>query len=73
MDELKSFEDDVEKLIRNIQFRRLRDNFQKTLQKDAVTIRWSKDVFVPANKTKNIYRKERAQYERLLRENITKH
>ena len=73
MDELKSFEDDVEKLIGNIQFRQPRDNFKKTLQKDAATIRGSKDMFVPADKTKNIYRMERAQYERLLRQNITKH
>ena len=73
MDELKPFEDDIEKLIGNIQFRRPRDNFQKTLQRDSATIRGSKDIFVLADKTKNIYRMEKAQYERLLRQNITKH
>ena len=30
------------------------------------------DVFVPADKTKNVYRMVRAQYERLIRENVTK-
>ena len=73
MDELKSFENDMEKLIENIQFRRPRDTFQRTLQRDAAYIRGSRDIFVPADKTKNIYRMERAQYERLLHENITKH
>ena len=62
MEELKPFEDDVEKLFGNIQFRRTRDDFQKILQKDAATIRGSTDIFVPADKTKNIYRMERAQY-----------
>ena len=73
MDELKPFEEDMAKLIGNIQFRRPRDIFQSTLQRDVANIRGSRDVFVPADKTKNIYRMERAQYERLLRENITKH
>ena len=73
MDELKPFEDDMEKLIGNIQFRRSRDSFQRTLQRDAAYIRGSSDVFVPADKTKNVYRMVRAQYEWLLRKNITKH
>ena len=57
----------MEKLIGNIQFRRPLDNFQRTLQKG------SKDIFALADKTKNIYKMERAQYGRLLCENSTKH
>ena len=72
MDELKSLED-MEKLIRNIQFRRPRDNFQSTLQRDAAYSRGSRDIFVQADKTKTIYKMERAQYKRLLHENVTKH
>ena len=73
MDELKSFEDDMEKLIGNIQFRRPRDNLQRTLQRNAAHIRGSRDMFVPADKTKSIYRMERVQYEHLIRKNSTKH
>ena len=56
IEELKPFEEDMAKLIGNIQFRRPHDNFQRILQKDAAYIRGSKDIFVPADKTKNIYR-----------------
>ena len=61
------------KLIGNIQFRKPRDSFQKFLKKNAEYIRESQDIFVPADKTKNVYRMGRVQYERLLQENITRH
>ena len=73
IEELKSFEDDMVKLIRSIEFRRPRDNFQRTLQRDAAHIRGSEDIFVPADKTRNVYQMGKMQYERLLHENITKH
>ena len=66
MDELNFFEDDMEKLIGNTQFRRPHENFQRTLQRDAAHIRVSRDIVVPADKTKNTYRMERAQYEHLV-------
>ena len=43
------------------------------MQKDAEYIRGSQDIFVAADKTKNIYRMGTAQYEWLLQENITRH
>ena len=61
------------KLIGNIQFRKPSDSFQRSLQKDAEYIRGSQDIFVPAEKTKNIYRMGRVQYEQLLQDNITRH
>ena len=61
------------KLIGNIQFRKPRDGFQTSLQRDVECIRGSEDIFVPADKTKNGYRMGKAQYERLLQDNITKH
>ena len=73
IDELKYFEEDMAKLIGNIQFREPRDDFQRTLKRDADHIRGSHDVFVPADKTKNVYRMGGAQYERLLQENVTRH
>ena len=73
IDELKSFEDDMVKLIGNVQFRRPHDSFQRALQKDTTFIKGSQDIFVPADKTRNLYRIGKMRYEKLLRENITKH
>ena len=73
IDNLKSFEDDMAKLIGNIQFRKPSDSFHRSLQKDAEYIRGSQDIFVAADKTKNIYRMGTAQYEWVLQENITRH
>ena len=46
---------------------------RESLRKDIVHIRDSQAVFVPADKTRNLYRMGKAQYEKLLRENITRH
>ena len=73
IDELNSFEDDMAKLIESVEFRRPRDNFQNTLQNDIARIRDSQAVFVPADKTRNLHRMGKTQYEKLLRENITRH
>ena len=73
IDELKHFEHDVAELIKNVRFRRICDDFQKTLRRDAARIGVSSDIFVRADKTKNLYRLGKQQYEKLLRENITKH
>ena len=54
-DELKSFHDEVERLIGNIQFRMPETTSRKPCKR----------LLPPADKTKNIYRMERAQYERL--------
>ena len=70
IDELKFLEDDMAKLIESVEFRRPRDNFQNTLQKDISHIRHSQALFVPADKTRNLYRMGKAQYEKLLLENI---
>ena len=54
IDKLKPFENDVAKLIGNVQFRRPRDSFQKVLQKDTAYIRGSQVIFVVADKTRNL-------------------
>ena len=61
------------KLIGNVQFRRPHDSFQRALQKDTTFIKGSQDIFVPADKTRNLYRMGKMRYEKLLWENITKH
>ena len=71
--ELEPFESDLTKLIENVIFRRRRDNFQQKLQKDIAHIKRSQSVFVPADKTRNLYELKKEQYNKLLTDNITKH
>ena len=61
------------KLIESVEFRTPCDNFQNTLRKDIAHLRDSQAVFVPAGKTWTLYGMGKVQYEKLLRENITRH
>ena len=56
IDELKPFEDNMVKLIENVEFKRSHDRFQNTLKRDIAYIRGSQAVFMPADKTRNLYR-----------------
>ena len=71
--ELEAFEDDVGRIIENITFKESQDTFQATLKEDVARIRRSNAIFVPADKTRNVYEVGLDQYDKLLRENITKH
>ena len=56
-----------------MEFRRVSDPFQDTLRKDAEQIRKSANMFVKADKTRNLYEMKPGQHSKLLRDNITKH
>ena len=71
VNELEAFEDDLLKMIENIDFRRASNDLQRRLDKDIQKIKNSKDVIVPADKTRNLYAVPKKKYE-LFRENITK-
>lgn len=73
IEEMKDFEDDLAKMIERIEFRKCYDSFQNTLRKDVDRIKKSKEVFVPADKTRNLYEMDKAQYKKLLHDNITRH
>ena len=73
VEELRPFEEDLLKLIGNVRFRRINDDFQQTLKKDISKIKTASEIFVPADKTRNLYGMGAKQYEKLLKENITKH
>lgn len=73
VEELKAFETDMGKLVKNIKFRKANDSFQNTLRREVTRIKNSEELFVPAAKTRNLYVLGREQHEKLLRENITKH
>ena len=52
---LKPFEDDLIKLIENVKFRRPKDQFQTSLANDLKKINSSPNIFIFADKTRNIY------------------
>ena len=58
-------------MARSITFRRVTNPFQAQLTKDAKTINASKALYVPADKTTNIYKVDVKNYEKLLQDNIT--
>ena len=69
---LKPFEDDLVKLVQNITFRKINEPFLNSINKDLRNIKSSKNVFVFADKTKNIYEVSPTEYNKLLTENISK-
>ena len=70
--ELADFEKDMMLMVKNIQFRKISNNFQRKLKDDIRDIKSINKVFVPADKSRNIYKLENEQYSKLLRENVTK-
>ena len=71
IEELEAFEDDLLKMIKDLWLRNTSNALQKQLRQDIERIYGSKDVIVPADKTRNLYAVSKTQYEKLLRENIT--
>ena len=69
---LKSFEDELYEMIRNIEFTNRRDHFQSQLRQDVRDIRSSENVLVFADKTSNLYEVDKEQYNKLLKDNITR-
>ena len=72
IEELEAFEEDLLNMIETVQFRKTSNVFQDQLRKDMDRIKQSKDVIIPADKTRNLYSVNKEQYNKLLRNNITK-
>ncbi len=70
--EMKSFENDVINLIENIKFRNAENQFQISLANDLKKINSSPNIFVFADKTRNIYETPLDTYNKLMHDNITK-
>jgi hypothetical protein len=70
--DLANFENDLLKLIKNISFTNSQNNFQKQLKTDIAKIKSSNNVFVFADKSRNIYELNKASYQKIYTENITK-
>ena len=71
INEMSKFEDDLLRLIENIEFRNNRCQFQYKLNDDVNFIRRSNYMFIPADKTNNYYKLQKNEYEKLLKDNTT--
>ena len=70
--ELVPFENDMMGMIKNLEFKRVNSEFQSNLRNDITQIRRSNNLFILADKSKNIYKASKANYERMMHENVTK-
>ena len=70
--DLIQFENDLLELIKSVKFKKVKNKFLDQLHKDISTIKKSKNVFIFADKTWNIYETDRNTYKKLLTDNISK-
>ena len=71
VNELVPFEKDLIALVKNVKFRKVKNHFQKKLQHDIKMIRTSGKTLTFADKTNNMYRLSKDQYNMLLNNSIT--
>ena len=69
---MKEFEKDIQAMIESIKFRSSQNEFQKKLKEDIKLINSSRNIFLSADKTQNIYEIKKEDYEKIIRENVTK-
>ena len=70
--ELEKLEDSLYDLVKNIQFRKYSNNFQRVLKSDKVKIANEPKIIVPADKSPNFYKLEKSDYEDLLSKEVHK-
>ena len=70
--DLTQFENDLLELIKSVKFKKVKDKFLDQLHKDISSIKKSKNVFIFADKTRNIYETDKNTYKKLLTDNISK-
>ena len=69
--ELIPFEKDLVAIFKNIKFRKINNNFQENLNKDIRTIKQSSKTMTFADKTSNMYRLTKDQYDHILNNAVT--
>ena len=69
---MKDFGNDLLKLIENIQFRTVSDEFLNKLNEDINKIRSSDKLFISADKTQNYYEMTKENYNKILHDSVTK-
>ena len=69
---LSLFESDLYDIIRSINFKPVRNDFQKKLTEDINNIKSSENLLIFADKTANLYEITPEQYQTILTNNVTK-
>ena len=69
--ELTPFENELISLVKNIKFRKVRNHFQDRLQQDLRRMKASNKTMTFADKTTNIYRLTKEEYDKILNDSIT--
>ena len=69
--DLLNFESDRYEMARSVKFKRVNNPFQRQLASGVNMINTSASLFVPADKTTNLYKVDNRTYDKLLQDNIT--
>ena len=72
VDDLKAFAEDLINMVKNLEFRTSRSRFQAELIKTVQDIGKCKNLIIPFDKTANFYQISIGEYDKLLKNNITK-
>ena len=70
--ELVNFENDKMDMIKNLEFKKVNNEFQSKLRSNIRQIRESNKLSLSADKSRNICKVSRASYFRIMHENVTK-
>ena len=70
--ELDMFEKDLFELVKTVKFRNRNDKLQNEMKDYINKIKFSSNVFMPADKTTNMLKLTPKEYKKLLRDNVTK-
>ena len=70
--ELEHFGKDLINIINNVKFTNNKNSFQKMLCAEITEIKNYRNIYVFADKTKNVYRMPTSEHNELLKENVTK-
>ena len=70
--ELEHFEIDIINIINNVKFTNNKNSFQKNPRADITEIQDSRNIYVFADQTNNVYRMPISEHNKLLKKNITK-
>ena len=70
--ELDNFEKDLFNVVTPLKFRKLNDSFQEKMKSDILDINSSPNVLIFPDKTSNLYKAAPQEYNKLLKDNITK-
>ena len=70
--QLNEFEDGLAAIIDNIEFKKVKNHFQKKLNDDINRIRNSEQLCIPSDKTTNFYNLSPTQYNQLLEKSVHK-